>query len=169
MNALRDVLESFLPRKRILNGTSLSEQGRSFTIRKEIGCGVVGARLEELPEEGKRCDAVFLCKAARSRTFGVVLVELKGGDVNKAIKQVCETSTMICRNGGKAPGLHKPVKLVEARKLGRHAGVVRAFIVARHGLTQRQLDKAKMLKKGIKLTIKSGKRLEIGCREVVAA
>jgi len=162
MNVLQKALETFLPRECILRGSSVSEKGRSFVIRKNRGDKVVGARIKGI--EGKKtCDAVFLCRKAGMKSLGVVLVELKGGNVSRAVKQISDTASWLCRKGG------EPHNLVEKSGLGGHGGRVNAFIVARKGLQQKQIEKARLSKRGIRLVIKSRSWLTVDISEVAAA
>lgn len=155
MGWLRDALATVVPKQDFLRGLSLQEHGKEFSIRVTSGQDAVGLRLDGGRlggGRGKSCDAVFVLHDSSRDAALVVLVELKGRDTKKALRQIRESFDRLCaRNPDNAVHAHPVVGRFRQRlpKGTGHRERVLGVVVARHGLSLRQQDRARNARDGL--------------------
>ncbi len=159
MAGLRDLVESILPEECLLSGLRIAGKGRVFSIRLQGRDDAVGVALDafrDWPQGRKRCDALFLCLPDGARQFVLVLVELKGGHVEKALNQLQETSSVLCKCREDHFGVHADEKLLQGlREIARagHGRRVLGYVVGGRGLSLRQ-DERSRLHRDFGITVK---------------
>ncbi|MGO9120097.1 MAG: hypothetical protein ACLQPD_21090 [Desulfomonilaceae bacterium] len=92
-------LRQLFPQNCILDRPRITESGRSFSIRKSAADIVIALDLRRCaiwPTGKKIADGLFLCLSANSRSFMVVLVELKGTDKDRVINQLNDAAGVLC-------------------------------------------------------------------------
>ncbi len=144
MASLRKCLEKLLPKGSILKGASHAEQGITFSISKDRNDSVIGIKLnpfqrERYPEE-KIADAIFVCHGENQKIILIIIVELKKGNKEKAIKQIVNTRKLLCASS-KLAGLFHSAELRNLRPFnGRnHNGKVVALIIGKGQLLQQKI------------------------------
>ncbi|MBI5572435.1 MAG: hypothetical protein HY914_21005 [Desulfomonile tiedjei] len=173
MQRLREALVKTIPAECFVNGSSISESGRSFSIKLARDEQVLAAKLDHpamnWPESQKVCDAVFLCCLPDRDELLVALVELKGTDVRDARKQIEATSRALCNRQKALKQAHtQPVKAAVQLlgKMGHGKGVL-GVIVSAVGLPLDYKERAKIWKNyKIIFWTKSGQAREMSCREL---
>ena len=144
---LRQALREALPDDEVLEGLSCSENRRSFGIRLDIDRTVhaAGVRLVPPVKNGRKqpqCDALFVIRDPGKTKSLIVLVELKGGDVRHAIKQIKASRERLCRRGSDKTATHDATAdKVSAVVDTGHGGVVLGVCVANRGIPQNYLER----------------------------
>ncbi|MFO8072922.1 MAG: hypothetical protein R6V85_13700 [Polyangia bacterium] len=169
MSALRDALAAVSSDVELFGGNRIGESGRSFSIKKVRRGDEVVAALFDLGGErgngGLRCDALFLCRAAGELRVTPVFVELKGSHTGHAVRQIKESVRHVCKN---TSGSHDRLQ-AETTANSRHGGRVLGLVVARKGLSLRQVEQKTLCEQGIRLKIVSvpkGKPVVKKCSEL---
>ncbi|MCA1959328.1 MAG: hypothetical protein LDL33_00930 [Desulfomonile sp.] len=143
MPALRDLVEDAFGVECIATGLSITESGRTFSLQKTLDDEAVAIHLEKCrrwPDRSKRADGLFICLPANSQMFLIVLVELKGGSVEKALEQLTQSAEVLCRDSPATLSPHAgklTLWLTDARSRA-HEGQVLGVVVGRQGLPQEQ-------------------------------
>ncbi|MBI5250013.1 MAG: hypothetical protein HY912_11010 [Desulfomonile tiedjei] len=170
MQALREQLSRIFPEECFLPGTRIEENRRVFSIKPDAGEAVIGLKLSPLanrwPENHGICDGLFVCKAQNCNHLIVTLVELKGGDVSKAMNQIRDTCHLLCKSANPVLQIHSEdvIDAAESLNIKGHGKGALGVIVARSGLAQNQKAK-KLLWDRYRLRIwsKTGKLEAINC------
>lgn len=166
MNALRAALAALLPQPDLLPGTRIADAGRVFSVKTQGGDQVAGARLDapgRPASGGRRCDGLFLLRAAGQDEITPILVELKGTDSRRAITQIVASTGRLCLDSAHA------TVTGAVPELPGHAGRVLGLVVTRKGLALRQKERKSLREKGIHLkmvSVPKGKPLVKKCREL---
>lgn len=162
MSWLRELAQDAFGRESVLTGLALKEQGNVFSLRLPRSEGVlaVGVRPDASPQLGggreTACDGLFLLECAPRSVLLVVLVELKGADVAKAIKQLEATFLKLCPCHGTFHAAH----FVPAwRELTGADGALRSphpkglaigcVVSRRRGIQLKQQDRARLAAHGL--------------------
>ena len=97
MGKLRDALQDIFGGDCYLDGSSIKEQNRVFSIRKNSEDQVVGLKVDGciIENNSERCDGLFFVWRPSVARFAIVLVELKGTDTNKAASQFASTANYL--------------------------------------------------------------------------
>ncbi len=167
MPTLRKVLEPVFPEESFLDGLRLHKHGRRFSIKKSRSEQAVGIDLDKCGQwlsGKKKGDGLFVCLPPDSKSFLVVIVELKGGHLERAIDQLSDTTDVLCSGPDKPLPTHSESvgnNLGESYKQG-HTGRVLGVVVGRGGLPAEQFKK-KMTRKrtGLKIAVRSARRVEV--------
>jgi len=174
MAGLRELVDRVLPNESLLPGLKIGSRWPVFSIRLQGDDDAVGVALDafrDWPKGRKRCDAVFLCLPENAAQFIVVLVELKGGHVEKALNQLRETSSLLCKRREDHFGVHADVSVLQSfRRLaaGGHGRRVLGYIVAKQGLSLRQDEKSR-LRRDFGITVRLTRRAEgLTCADLVS-
>lgn len=152
-------MKTIFPAESVLPGLKLDHKGRVFSIRLQGRDDAMGLDLDaftDWPKERKRCDGLFLCLPEGSSRFIVVLVELKGGHVEKALTQLRETVSVLCKRREDHHGVHSDANLIRGfRKIAPegHGKRLLGCIVASKGLSLRQ-DERSRLQRDFGITVK---------------
>jgi hypothetical protein len=91
-----------------------------------------------------------------------VLVELKGGHVGKALEQLKETSSILCKRHEDFFGIHSKNQFVQPfRKLAKsaHGNRVLGYIISNKGVNLKQ-DRRANLKRDFGITVRITRRGE---------
>jgi hypothetical protein len=174
MARLRELVGSIFPEESLLPGLRLVGKGRVFSIRLQGQDDAVGVDLDafrDWPKERKRCDGLFLCLPGGARQFIVVLVELKGGHVEKALNQLQATSSVLCKHREDTFRLHADEGLLQiyhGLASAGHGRRVLGYIVARQGLNLKQ-DERSRLRRDFGITVKIRRSVEgLTCTELAS-
>lgn len=169
MKRLNETVANLFSRDAMLRRPGVKESGRGFLVTPRTGDTVVGFRPEAVaawPDETPRCDAVFLCRNDGGEEFRVILVELKGGHVNRAITQLATTHDFLCRSKNQ-PSAHAPDAKNRFREIGfRHYPTVLGLVICRSGIQLKQQQRKALLKKGLHVRIKTGRTVRMSAMEL---
>lgn len=172
MTALKAALESVFPSSCFLTGTKIGEKGRVFSIRKQKQEQIIGLGLESIPSwpaGRRRCDGAFICRTPERKDFMVVLIELKGGHREKALEQIKESRSVMCRGSSEFPALHDEQQLSIFRSAGltNHGKSLTGIVVGRRSLALKQRERADLRKNyGIKIKFITGGAKSIASAEL---
>jgi len=155
---LREVVESVFGAECVAKGLSITESRQTFSLKKDRNEKAIAVHLQACrswPANTRRVDALFICLPANSQAFLIVLVELKGGNVEKGITQLSQSAKMLCKGATDSPAPHSS-KLhgwLNGDRTDGHGGHVLGVIVSRQGLPQEQ-QKRKAARMAQKLVIR---------------
>lgn len=167
----KQILKQLFPQECILNKLSIGESGRSFSIRKSSADIVVAVDLRKCanwPKNKKITDGLFLCLPADSSNLLVVLVELKGADSERAIKQLNDTTEVLC---SKSQFSHQPhnstvLETLVANWSQGHFKRVLGIVVTRRSLSLKPPQKKKAREQGLKIKYRTAKSLPMKMAEL---
>ena len=145
---LKRALAQALPEDKVLDGLSIKEKGRSFSIRLEKNGDVVAAGVKLVPPRSEKsraqtCDALFVLRDLKQSHAIIIFVELKGTDVDHAIGQIESSFYRLCKN--KNSKEHDSIfnKLPTTPDLS-HEGRAFGIVVSSRGLTQAQIARKRL-------------------------
>ncbi len=170
MPGVRSLLTQVFGKQSLLAGLTLRKKGRSFGIKRIEQADLAGVDLDlcrNWPAGRQRADGLFLCLPANATQFLVVLVELKGGHVEEAVKQVRTTATVLRRGPGiDIHGGPACLSLSDHGNLG-HEGRVLGVIVSQGGLPAEQSKRKQLLtEEGPTIKIRSTRKLVVTLDEL---
>jgi hypothetical protein len=170
---LRRALTEVFPEECFLSGLSVKECRRVFSLRLAQGEAAIGIQLDHRamnwPREQPRCDALFVCSVPGSNALVIVLVELKGSDVERALDQIISSANALCKRANAERSPHTESVKDEVTSLGKtgHGHAVLGVIVPKRGGQLDRRRKSKIWKDGrIEVWIKSGELREVTCRQL---
>ena len=138
----------------------LTEQSRVFSIKVQSPGQAVLLRPEycpEWPRQEKKCDGVLLCYNGSEARMTLVLVELKGGNVEKALHQLEATCRHLCAQGKTTLNKHKEWKDALGAHSLHHARRVFGLIVGKKSLAKHQQKRSALRKQyGLKIRATTG-------------
>lgn len=147
--SLREAMVSNWSEECVGSRCKISEQKRSLSIKVQSPGQAVLLHPESCPEwsnEDRKCDGVLLCCSGRDQRITLVLVELKGGHVEKALDQLEATCRQLCAGGKTALNKHRQWQDALGAKGLHHAGRVFGLIVGKKSLAQHQKKQSALLK-----------------------
>lgn len=155
-----------------LPGTSITEKGKTFSLRPEKGEEVVGIRLDGClvhSQSGLACDAAFFVHSRSQKRLVIALVELKGADVAHAIKQIKASRDLLANTVGCAGNRSHGEALQEhmaANTPLNHGACLLGMVVSSAGLPQFQDEALKARRYGVRL-IKKKNPVGISCSDLL--
>ncbi|MFZ5585247.1 MAG: hypothetical protein ACOZHQ_04885 [Thermodesulfobacteriota bacterium] len=159
--------ECFLTENRI------EENGKVFSLRRINDEEIVGIRADNClltPQAGLACDAIFFIHSPSENRLVIVLVELKGEDVGHAIKQIMAVRDYLAGKVGCNSNRRHGSALLTAMDSPaglNHGTTLLGVVVSDRNFRQIQQEKAKALKRGVRLT-KSSHTKGIDCGQLFA-
>lgn len=172
LSELRRSLEEVFPKACFLPGLTVGQNQRVFSIKLGRGEAAIGIQIDheamDWPRDQRRCDALFVCSVPDFNAPIIVLVELKGGHVEKALDQIEESVTALCRRETAVADVHNRKIVDELKKLGKtdHKGNVLGIIVSKKSIPIDPQRTKKYRKKGIVLWPKTGMFRGVSCRQL---
>lgn len=135
-----------IPKDCISRSSSAKEKKSSFSIRPQPGDEVWRVKVDDgwfSSNDGKKVDYLFWAKSKRGRKL-IVLVELKGIDLRKALQQVEATLKRLCKQSP-TKGIHTGAHRASSGHDLTRAGGVRVVIILSSGQKvprrQRELER----------------------------
>lgn len=156
MKSLLVALQKVFPEENFIDGLSIGEKGRRFSIKKAPEEQAIGIDLRlcgNWPKEQERCDALFVC-LPKGTAFLVVLVELKSPSKIHAIDQLSNSAAVLCRNSRSSLDLHdrSVTAFFQARFHESHRKLLLGIIVTNRSLPKRFREKKEQrTHKGLKI------------------
>lgn len=148
---MKKEIKSIFGENCIIDGSTVEENGRVFSVKKRRGDNVVVIKVDGClvsSSRSKKCDGLVFAWNNKSKVFCVVMVELKGSDVRRAVSQIRSTAEYLrsitkCRSSQ-----HKmEISSLCGKELGRdHNGKVYGAIVSDRKIPQLQAEKVRMKK-----------------------
>jgi len=162
---LREALADLFPADSFLPGLGIGKGERVFSIRLRRQEEAVGIKLDDVcewPLGRKRCDGLFVGVLSPAERFLVILVELKGNHVARAIEQIKETALILCKQPDDMFGVHSKWQTIAGfrRLLGPgHSAHVIGFVIATRALNLKQVERV-ILRRDYGLTVKFARKAE---------
>lgn len=156
MSKLLETMQTVFPQECFAAGLSISGRGRRFSVQSNLPGKAVGIdldRCEPWPQGKKRCDGLFVCIPPASKSFLIVLVELKGSGKQDAFDQLLATTKILCRKSTERLKPHSSsiVQSFQSCQLRGHEKNVLGIVVTKESLPIKPLEKKKARKQGLRL------------------
>lgn len=157
LTKLLETLQTVFPRECFTAVLSIKGKGRRFSVQSNAPGKAVGIDLDKCepwPPGKKRCDGLFVCIPPASKSFLIVLVELKGTYREDAFDQLIATTEILCC---KSTDQVKPygssvIASFQSCRLRGHEKHVLGIVVTKGSLPKRLLEKKQArTHKGLKI------------------
>jgi len=175
LSGLRRILTELLPEKCFLPGTRIAEKQRVFSIRPGTGEAALGLRLEPLQQRWPAgrgiCDAVFICASPQHNNLIISLIELKGGNRERALVQIKDSCELLCRGATAVLSIHREAIIREVAAINKtgHGNGLLGVVLSKQGLTLTQKEKATLWRDHrLRIWPRTGQLREISCSDLAA-
>jgi hypothetical protein len=169
---LRPLLEKVFPAACFLPGLRVEENQRVFSIKPAHDEDAIGIQIDHAamnwPPEQSRCDALFVCSTPDHESLAMVFVELKGGDVKKALDQILNSVRALCKGPNPVRKAHTAPVIDAVRSLHKqgHGNGIVGVIVSRRSIPNYPQERKRLRKQGIIVWMKTAQLRDVTCREL---
>lgn len=157
---LRDIMHKHWSQGCVDPKYRVSEKSKTFSIKLQPPGQAVLLRPEQCPEwpqEGRKCDGILVCHNGKEQRMTLVLVELKGGHMEKALQQLETACGYLCARGRSSLNKHNEWKNTLGEYGLHHAKRIYGLIVGKKSLAQHQRKLSALRKKyGLKIRATTG-------------
>jgi hypothetical protein len=158
-----------------IDGCSISEKNRTFSIRKAQSDTVIGLDLRNItkPAGESTCDGIFIVKRHNSKELSLVFVELKADNSKHALQQLKNTIKQFCNKPDSLFEHHK-VAVGEYARLKRqgvkHSSAdILAISICNKGINLEQTERTRLKMQKIQVSFKTTNQYSLTSEEVYKA
>ena len=105
------IIRDAFARQAVVNGSALREKGRVFSLQVDCArefCIIIKPDLcPSWPDDKRRCDGILIAYRNGWDDLVVVFIELKGGHIEKALRQIESSCEVMCKKSSMAPNKHE--------------------------------------------------------------